>query len=150
MAATGLQLEILLVVTFLLLVPRWLSPVAADDWRSGRATYYGNEPWYWSIHYGSCGRGYIWPDQGTGWDVAALADSHPDWPNSCGSCYEVKCDDKSIKDAYGQNIDRSNACKDTSASVVVQISDTCPCDFPANAYRTTLMCRYGLSKNSQI
>jgi hypothetical protein len=22
-------------------------------WKEGRATYYGNEPWGWSIHYGS-------------------------------------------------------------------------------------------------
>jgi hypothetical protein len=22
-------------------------------WKRGRATFYGNEPWYWSIHHGS-------------------------------------------------------------------------------------------------
>jgi hypothetical protein len=22
-------------------------------WKKGRATFYGNEPWYWSIHHGS-------------------------------------------------------------------------------------------------
>lgn len=27
--------------------------VTAGDWRTGRATFYGNEPWYWSIHHGS-------------------------------------------------------------------------------------------------
>lgn len=31
----------------------------ADDWREGRATFYGNEPWLWSIHHGSeCCLGY--------------------------------------------------------------------------------------------
>jgi hypothetical protein len=35
---------------------------------------YGDEPWAWSIHSGSCGYEYQWPDQGTGWDVVALSD----------------------------------------------------------------------------
>jgi hypothetical protein len=37
--------------------------VRADGWQQGRATHYGDEPWYWSIHHGSCGKGYLWPDQ---------------------------------------------------------------------------------------
>lgn len=53
-------------------------------WRVGRATSYGNEPWLWSIHEGSCGYGYIWPDEPLGWDVAAMPDVHPDYPGSCG------------------------------------------------------------------
>lgn len=30
-----------------------LSASSAHAWTDGRATFYGNEPWYWSIHYGS-------------------------------------------------------------------------------------------------
>jgi hypothetical protein len=26
---------------------------SVSAWKRGRATFYGNEPWYWSIHYGS-------------------------------------------------------------------------------------------------
>jgi hypothetical protein len=40
-------------------------------------------PRYWSIHYGSCGHNYLWPDQGTGWDVVALSDRHPDYAGRC-------------------------------------------------------------------
>lgn len=54
------------------------------EWRRGRGTYYGDEPWLWDIHYGSCGNYYLWPDIGTGWDVAALPDVHPEYSNSCG------------------------------------------------------------------
>lgn len=28
--------------------------------------------------------------QGTGWDVVALSDKHPDYAGSCGKCYEVR------------------------------------------------------------
>jgi hypothetical protein len=34
-------------------------------------------------------KGYQWPDQGTGWDVAALSDLHPEYEGSCSRCYEV-------------------------------------------------------------
>ncbi|GAB4814158.1 hypothetical protein N2152v2_001204 [Parachlorella kessleri] len=34
---------------------------------------------------GSCGFGYCWPDIGTGWDVAAIADASPEFAGSCGS-----------------------------------------------------------------
>ena len=57
---------------------------AQGGWRTGRATFYGNEPWLWSIHEGSCGYGYIWPDEPLGWDVAALPDSHYEYDGSCG------------------------------------------------------------------
>lgn len=35
--------------------------------------------------------------QGTGWDVVALSDRHPDYSGSCGACYEVQCDASSFK-----------------------------------------------------
>ncbi|KFM27413.1 hypothetical protein F751_1190 [Auxenochlorella protothecoides] len=56
-------------------------------------TYYGTDGW--SIHTGSCGFGYQWPDVGTGFDVAAIADAAPEFGGSCGRCYEVKCDPQS-------------------------------------------------------
>lgn len=33
-----------------------------------------------------------------GWDVAALSDQFPNFPGSCGRCYEVKCDPRWVKD----------------------------------------------------
>jgi hypothetical protein len=57
-----------------------------DSWHTGRATYYGDQPWLWTIHHGSCGYGYIWQDYLTGWDVTALSDQHPYFRegSSCG------------------------------------------------------------------
>lgn len=87
-----------------------------------------------------CGKGYLYPDQGTGWDVAAMPDSHPDYAGSCGRCYEVKCESAGIHDGYGQYIDRNGICKDESASVVITITDTCPCVFPTNYYSNKRWC----------
>ena len=87
-----------------------------------------------------CGYGYLWPDQGLGWDIVALPDTHPDYAGSCGRCYEVKCKGGSIKDGYGQNINRDGVCKDEGASVIVRTTDTCPCNFPANYYSNKRWC----------
>ncbi|KAF6266517.1 RlpA-like double-psi beta-barrel-protein domain-containing protein-containing protein [Scenedesmus sp. NREL 46B-D3] len=61
-------------------------------WKKGRATFYGNEPWYWSIHHGS------------------------------------------------EHIDRNGACRDTSKSVIVQTTDTCPCNYPNNYFSNKRWC----------
>eukprot|EP00877_Chromochloris_zofingiensis_P010717 jgi/Chrzof1/589/Cz01g21130.t1 len=128
-----------LLVLLALLSP---NPVTAQgDWRQGRATLYGNEPWYWDIHGGSCGFGYVDPDQNTGWDVVALSDQFPGYSGSCGSCYEVQCDPRGLNDGYGKYLDRSSGvCKDPSASVVVRVTDTCPCYYPDNYYSNKRWC----------
>ncbi|WIA09193.1 hypothetical protein OEZ85_008604 [Tetradesmus obliquus] len=130
-ALTLLQLAVLLLATA-------TSNVSA--WRQGRATFYGNEPWYWSIHHGSCGYGYQWPDQNTGWDIAALSDQHPEYRGSCGGCYEIKCQSSDIKDGYGQNLNRNGACRDGSSSVIVRTTDTCPCQYQNNYYSNKRWC----------
>ncbi|KAI8465691.1 MAG: hypothetical protein J3K34DRAFT_395999 [Monoraphidium minutum] len=107
-----------------------LSAAPAAAWITGRATFYGNEPWYWDIHYGSCGYNYLWPDQNTGWDIAALSDAHPKYSGSCGRCYEVRCDPTWVRDGYGENMDRSFVCRE--GSVVLRTTDTCPCNYPGN------------------
>ncbi|GMH39085.1 hypothetical protein BSKO_06983 [Bryopsis sp. KO-2023] len=66
------------------------------EWRDGRATYYGDEPWLWNIHEGSCGYGYIWKDEPLGWDVAALPDVHPEFAGSCGCCGDMDHFDLSV------------------------------------------------------
>jgi len=48
--------------------------------------------------------------QGTGWDIAALSDVHPDYKGSCGTCYEVKCKSDGIRDGFGNWIDRKGGC----------------------------------------
>ncbi|WIA29269.1 hypothetical protein OEZ86_011777 [Tetradesmus obliquus] len=113
---------------------------SVSAWKRGRATFYGNEPWYWSIHHGSCGHNYQWPDQGTGWDVAAMNDGNPEYRGSCGVCYEIKCESSSVRDGYGENIDRNGVCKDTSKSVIVKITDTCPCNYPNNYFSNKRWC----------
>lgn len=50
-----------------------------------------------------CGHNYQWPDQGTGWDVAAMNDGNPEYRGSCGVCYEIKCESSSVRDGYGES-----------------------------------------------
>eukprot|EP01023_Acetabularia_acetabulum_P013049 TRINITY_DN161_c0_g2_i1.p2 TRINITY_DN161_c0_g2~~TRINITY_DN161_c0_g2_i1.p2 ORF type:complete len:417 (-),score=64.43 TRINITY_DN161_c0_g2_i1:2905-4155(-) len=113
---------------------------SAGSFRVGRATFYGNEPWYWSIHKGSCGYYYLCKDEVTGWDVAALSDVYWGYPGSCGRCYEVKCNPVWLSDGYGNSLDRTHVCRDPEASVVVQITDTCPCYYANNAYSNKRWC----------
>ena len=54
-------------------------------------------------------------------------------PSPGRRCFEVKCTSGTFKDGYGSVIDRPiSRCRDPEASVVVRITDTCPCNFPAN------------------
>jgi hypothetical protein len=111
---------------------------AQGQWNEGRATYYGLDGW--SIHTGSCGYGYLDEKAGTGWDVAAAADTNPDYKNSCGKCREIKCKPIDFKDGYGQWLHRKDVCHDPDASVVVTIVDTCPCSYPGNWYSNKRWC----------
>ena len=70
--------------------------------------------------------------------MAALADTHSDFSGSCGACYEIQCSSKSMKDGYGVDLDRNGVCKD--GSVVVKITDTCPCSYPNNYYSNKRWC----------
>jgi hypothetical protein len=45
-------------------------------------------------------------------------------PGSCGRCFEVKCDPTWIRDGYGASFDRTGACRDPSASVILQVDVT--------------------------
>lgn len=45
-----------------------------------------------------------------------------------------------FKDGYGQGLDRKSVCYDPSASVVVTITDTCPCSYPGNYYSNKRWC----------
>lgn len=49
---------------------------------------------------------------------------------SCGRCYELKCNPSTFKDGYGSPLNRTDACYDPDASVVVTIVDACPCTYP--------------------
>ncbi|WIA28939.1 hypothetical protein OEZ86_011463 [Tetradesmus obliquus] len=108
------------------------------QWHDGRATFYGKDGW--SIHKGSCMFGYLDETAGTGWDTAAISDASGDYQGSCGKCKEVKCKATGFRDGYGQWIDRKDVCFDTSASVVVTITDTCPCSYPGNYYSNKRWC----------
>eukprot|EP01023_Acetabularia_acetabulum_P064785 TRINITY_DN847_c0_g1_i1.p1 TRINITY_DN847_c0_g1~~TRINITY_DN847_c0_g1_i1.p1 ORF type:complete len:420 (-),score=63.82 TRINITY_DN847_c0_g1_i1:2842-4101(-) len=109
-------------------------------WKQGRGTFYGNEYWLWNIHEGSCGYGYLCPEEGTGWDITALPDVHWDYLNSCGRCYEVKCLPSVFTDNYGETLDRSGVCYDAESSVVVTVTDTCPCNYATNWYSNQRWC----------
>ncbi|KAF5842724.1 RlpA-like double-psi beta-barrel-protein domain-containing protein-containing protein [Dunaliella salina] len=99
-------------------------------WKEGRATYFGDGAW--PIHIGGCNYDYLWKDEGTGYDVVALANTHPEYVGSCGGCWEVRCKNGWTKDFYGEYFDRSYSCHDESASVIVRNVDTCKCHYPPN------------------
>ncbi|KAG1667547.1 hypothetical protein FOA52_014627 [Chlamydomonas sp. UWO 241] len=103
------------------------------------ATFFGTDSW--SIHEGGCNFGYIWTDQGLpGWDTAAVNDGFPGYLDSCGKCFEVQCEATTTSDGYGESMDRREACRDTSASVIVRVVDTCPCVYPPNAWSNRRWC----------
>lgn len=109
------------------------------NFSDGRATFYGNDAW--SIHKGSCGLGYIFPDRATGWDVAAVSDASPEFENSCGRCYEVRCRPSVVIDGYNETIDRREGiCRDPEKSVIIRATDNCPCKYDGNAYSNRRWC----------
>eukprot|EP00878_Enallax_costatus_P037557 GHUV01042433.1.p3 GENE.GHUV01042433.1~~GHUV01042433.1.p3 ORF type:complete len:135 (+),score=22.11 GHUV01042433.1:212-616(+) len=59
---------------------------------------------------------------------------------ACRTCYEVACDNKWISDNYGQKLDRTYSCYDDQQSVVVRITDTCPCVYAPNEYSNRRWC----------
>lgn len=106
-------------------------------------------------------RATVEQDSPLGWDVAAMTDVNPLYAGSCGygsqylslvknigvnrpessictflpsrSCFEVKCNPSKIQDGYGKEYDRTEVCKNPDQSVVFRITDTCPCNYAANA-----------------
>jgi hypothetical protein len=58
-------------------------------------------------------------------------------------CKEVRCKPLVFKDGYGAELDRKEVCYDPAASVVVMITDTCPCHYPGNAYSNKRWCVRG-------
>ena len=84
--------------------------------------------------------GYQWPDIYPGFDVAAISDASPEFPASCGRCYEVKCRNTVLTDGYGESIDRSSVCFDESKTVVVRTVDNCPCQYPSNEFSNKRWC----------
>eukprot|EP00879_Flechtneria_rotunda_P015993 GHRR01016726.1.p1 GENE.GHRR01016726.1~~GHRR01016726.1.p1 ORF type:complete len:373 (+),score=77.90 GHRR01016726.1:674-1792(+) len=92
-----------------------------------------------SIHAGSCMFGNLDANKGTGWDIAALSDKDPDYAGSCGRCYEVACRPSTITDGYGNSLDRTGTCTGEK-SVIVMVTDTCPCYYPGNAASNTRWC----------
>jgi hypothetical protein len=45
-----------------------------------------------------------------------------------------------FKDGYGQKLERETICYDPAASLVVTITDTCPCIYPGNFYSNKRWC----------
>jgi cullin-associated NEDD8-dissociated protein 1 len=85
------------------------SAVLAQDWKLGRATYFGApfefsklfDPYrgkasFGMLKFGSCGFTDLMPNGDTFLPferdaVAASADTNPDYPGSCGRCYAMRC-----------------------------------------------------------
>ncbi|MEW5307320.1 MAG: hypothetical protein WDW36_009726 [Sanguina aurantia] len=121
-------------------VPAAATTYDAQGWWSARGTFYGAPDDPWSIHRGSCGYGYVDSNVGTGNLVCAMSDCNSDFGASCGRCLEVKCDPGSVQDNYGGVFDRNHVCYAAGESVIVQIVDDCPCNYPKNAYSNRRWC----------
>ena len=52
----------------------------------------------------------------------------------CGRCYEIACSDMWLSDNYGNSLNRQSVYCDLNSSVVVSITDTCPCYYTPNSY----------------
>ncbi|GMH45816.1 hypothetical protein BSKO_13779 [Bryopsis sp. KO-2023] len=132
------------VVVFVFLLVAEDGQADQGGWRVGRATYYGenhdgNNDGF-SIHHGSCQFGKLDPHVGTGWDIAAIPDAHPDYQGSCGKCYELACEGMVFSDNYGESIDRRDACRSGTDTVIVTVVDSCPCQYAQNMYSNQRWC----------
>ncbi len=58
----------------------------------------------------------------------------------CRVCIEVQCRDAAFSDGYGNSIDRSSACYNSAQSLVLRVTDNCPCHYPNNAYSNSRWC----------
>lgn len=57
-----------------------------------------------------------------------MPDASAQYPGSCGRCYEVKCRGIQARSADGSvDLDRRDACHDTTTRIFVKVVDTCPC-----------------------
>ncbi|KAF6262470.1 RlpA-like double-psi beta-barrel-protein domain-containing protein-containing protein [Scenedesmus sp. NREL 46B-D3] len=130
-------MALMAVVAFVVLFAGTVSAGEFDGWSQGRATYYGEDGGT-TIHQGSCMMS-IQAGQGTGLDITALSDSAPDYKGSCGRCYEVACRPTQVRDGYGGTLDRTHSCQGQK-SVIVTVTDTCPCHYPSNAYSNKRWC----------
>ena len=52
----------------------------------------------------------------------------------------MRCRQANFADGYGQWLERTNVCFNDYASVVVMVTDTCPCNYPNNAYSNRRWC----------
>lgn len=85
-----------------------------------------------------------------GWDVAAASDQNWDYSQGCGRCIEIKCNPSTFRDNYGESLKRNSVCYDPEASVVVQIVDTCPCQYSANSYSNKRWCCGDQVRNEEM
>lgn len=47
-------------------------------------------------------------------------------------CFEIRCKPSTFTDGYGETISRESACRNTDESVVVTVTDACPCHKESN------------------
>lgn len=102
----------------------------ASEWQTGRVTNYGDPTTGdWATpHWGSCGFGSLY-EKVDEVHAMAISDTHPDFHNSCGKCFEVKCEPMNYHDRYGNLHHReAGVCYDPNKVMLFTVVDKCPCD----------------------
>ncbi|KAI8472475.1 MAG: RlpA-like double-psi beta-barrel-protein domain-containing protein-containing protein [Monoraphidium minutum] len=111
-----------------LLLQGGAAAAAAEAWIEGRATFYDDNQQGSCKYYEKVPQFYgAWPDT-----LDAFA-------GSCGKCVEVACVNAVFSDNYGGQLERKGACYNESRTVVLQVTDSCPC-VHANAYSNKRWC----------
>ncbi|KAL6752303.1 hypothetical protein V8C86DRAFT_3029618 [Haematococcus lacustris] len=141
--------------------------LATDSgWQEGRGTWFDVQNG--DLTTANCH--LRWDQIRTGKNVGAFSDTHSMFRGSCGisTTYQCNCTDGTrgvswvtnmmgamvldflmllytaqnavFKDGYGQNLDRSKACKDPNRSVYITIADACPCNYPNNQHSNKRWC----------
>lgn len=57
-----------------------------------------------------------------------MSDKNGGFEGSCGKCLEVRCKPRSFLDGNGKTLSREEACHNPGESIVVTITDACPCE----------------------
>jgi hypothetical protein len=118
---------------------------AAENWRQGSVTFYGNAmaPFYdpyplmegtcsckKAHDYGICYNGICFEKIADPKMVAAITRPGMENTRLCGQCFEIRCTAGKYRGLDWSEFGSPNVCRAPQGSIVVQITDSCPTRHP--------------------